>query len=420
MKGDGVRKKGKRSWTVRISGHPEVAVSATTRAEAKRQRAKMVAKLLDQKNGVWDGDANVTLQEVWDRAAPLWRTLADFKSIDSRWRRHLQPAFGAKMLRQITRNDLRLFLKKKEAGGLSPQSCEHLRVRMGALFVFAAEEGIYRGENVAAAIGPVEVPEASINYLDAKWLQPLIDTVPGWLRNFFAMALFTGMRSGELRALKAGDIDPDWRGIEVTRSGSRDRTKTGKPRFVPLPKAALPYLKDALQASRGRPWLFVDAEGKQLSRDLKLPNIMREAMDKLGLISAYTGWCHRGCKTRQRGIAPRPAEGWRCPKCKRLGKVNPEHDLVFHDLRKTFGTYLYELTGDLDAVRRILGHGSDRVTRQIYVAASARRLGALADRLDFRTLPQSGPSPTLGLTDSGLESVGVYRSSLEKIGGDSK
>lgn len=72
------------------------------------------------------------------------------------------------------------------------------------------------------------------------------------MKLFAIMALYTGMRRGELLALKKSDIDPTERTIRIERAMQMDssrrkikepKTEAGK-RIVGIPDSLLPYLKD--------------------------------------------------------------------------------------------------------------------------------------------------------------------------------
>lgn len=414
--GDGLRKKNGK-WTARwtdVHGkRREATLEARTRGEARQKRAQLVAKTSEQRLGIWQGDSEATFADVWKKYEPLAKTKAGWPAISWLWRIHIEPEFGKKVMRQVSKGDVRVFLAKKEASGLSPRSCEHMRIRMGALFNFAREEGIYKGENVASQVGPIDVPETEPRSLPFDIVQDVIDAVPDEWRNFFAFAVYTGLRSGELRALRPESISADWRELRVSRSGARKTTKTKKSRPVVIPRAALPYLESALKASKGREWLFVTETGAQLPRHIKPADILRGALEKLGLVESWTGWCTKGCKTREVLKERRP---WRCPKCETLQKVQPNSPFVFHDLRKTWETHMHDVVNDPMSVFQMAGH-SPEVAMRRYVALNARRLGSKADALDFRNTSPSHPRTATETVVADVKTDGIDSDPTEAAGG---
>lgn len=389
--GDGIRKRGKKwyvRWTDVHGVRQDEPTEARTRIEARELRAALVSKASEQRLGIWKGDPELTVCAVWEKYEPVARTRADWGTIDGHWRNHIKPWFGNKKMRHISRDEVRKFLAAKAETTLSPRTREALRVRLGALFTFAIEEGHYRGEHVPSKVESVEIPEAEPRALPFEVVQLVIDAVPLVWRAFFALAVYTGMRSGELRALRHAALSPDWRFFKVQRSGARLTTKTKKSRNVPIPSAALNYLREAVAVSAGKEWLFVTATGKQLPRSIETARILRRALEKLGLVTAWTASCVRGCKLSV--PLAQPKEEWRCPKCTKVGRVQPDSPFTFHDLRKTWETYMHELINDPMAVFQMAGH-SPEVAMQHYIARNAHRLGLKADLLDFKRAAPSLP-----------------------------
>lgn len=133
------------------------------------------------------------------------------------------------------------------------------------------------------------------------------------------VALHTGLRIGDVLALKSAQLQPHfW----VTEQ------KTGKRRQVGLPK---PLLED-LKNTAGRVWVF---EG----RDPKKPRT-RQAVWK---------------------DVKRAAKAFRLP-----ANIAP------HSARKNYAAELLQRYGDLEKVRRALNHSNDAVTI-IYALADLQR-----------------------------------------------
>ena len=133
------------------------------------------------------------------------------------------------------------------------------------------------------------------------------------------VALHTGLRIGDVLALKSAQLKPHfW----VTES------KTGKKRQVGLPE---PLLSD-LEKSAGAVWVF---EGRSPEK-------------------------HRTRQAVWKDVK-RAARAFRLP-----ANIAP------HSARKVYAAELLERYGDLDRVRRALNHSSDTVTL-IYAMADMQR-----------------------------------------------
>lgn len=168
-------------------------------------------------------------------------------------------------------------------------------------------------------------------------------------RLLIKMAIFTGMRSGEVRGLQWGDIDWVSREIHVRRSWKEcqfhpPKTKTSN-RSIELPAELLSEL---------RTWKLASPKG---DFDLIFPNLAGNPMSNANLL--------------QRGFYPA---------LRRAGLRR----IRFHDLRHTFASLLIASGEDIVRISRLLGHSSPKVTLDVYAHmlpndhyGSAERLSAL-------------------------------------------
>ena len=176
----------------------------------------------------------------------------------------------------------------------------------------------------------------------------------------FTVAAFTGLRLGELRALRWGDVDFAKRLVHVRRSythGEAGPPKSGKVRSVPLiDQAAVPL--DALSRrahfTGDDDLVFATAIGKPPD-DSALRRRFYDALEAAGFGALRT-------------------------------KQDP---LVFHDLRHTFGTLAVQAF-PLSDVKAYMGH-ADVQTTMIYVHHVPRHDAAA--RLSAVVGEEAGPEP---------------------------
>lgn len=182
------------------------------------------------------------------------------QAAESAIRTHWEPAFGGKRLGDIHRKELKEFTISLAQAGLAPKTVNKVLSFGTSVLRWAANNGLIpedptRGVSRFANIqirnrGVVEVSEleALVRLAPQEWV---VVPTPGRFsppeereRTAFLIAASTGMRLGEIVALRAGDIDEDR--IHVRHSWSEaDRLKTpknGLTRDVPL----LPDVKDAI------------------------------------------------------------------------------------------------------------------------------------------------------------------------------
>jgi integrase/recombinase XerC len=166
----------------------------------------------------------------------------------------------------------------------------------------------------------------------------------------------SGIRVGELVALRRGDFDPA-QGILWIRHG-----KGGKERLAFLDEAAVRALQAYLQA-----------------RDA---GVRGKGRDHLPLFARHD----KGAGAVVRPLTP---EGVRRALAALAREAGLEEPLTPHQFRHYFATRVLEATGDLAAVQDLLGHASPTTTRR-YARVSPRRLRAV-HRQAFE-----GPEPSEG------------------------
>ena len=147
----------------------------------------------------------------------------------------------------------------------------------------------------------------------------------------FKLAVFTGMRLGELAALKWSDIDFE-QGVILVKHSFSDTTKSNKARVVPILKAIQDELMSWHQTAAS---LFVcpTKTGTMLSKSNRLnKDVLYQTLERAGF------------------------KKWR----DRRGK---EHRYIrFHDLRHTFASFWMRNGGDIFRLQKILGHSSPQMT----------------------------------------------------------
>jgi integrase len=84
----------------------------------------------------------------------------------------------------------------------------------------------------------------------------ILKAASGRAKNAFATLAYTGMRPGELRNLRPGDVDLSGNWIHI-RSRKGAETKTRLSRKIPIHELLLPVLRSLRTSSRN--WLFEDA-----------------------------------------------------------------------------------------------------------------------------------------------------------------
>ena len=203
--------------------------------------------------------------------------------------------------------------------------------------------------------------------------QRLLDAAPSLLRAMITAALDTGMRRGEMLALRFRDID--WRAQTITLRG--ETTKSGRTRKIPIPtlrlKAVLEWLR--LDAQRN----FKPDEAFVFSNTVGEPIASFRTAWEVAVLKAHgiePAWC-RGSKA----LTPESQAQFRAI------------DLRWHDMRHEFASRLVEKGAALSQVRDLVGHASI-VTTERYDNQTFAALQKAAERLEagktFTFVSQTG------------------------------
>ena len=156
----------------------------------------------------------------------------------------------------------------------------------------------------------------------------------------YAMAIYTGMRAGELAAIEWPLVDLDRRIITIHASFTGP-TKSNRVRYVPILDPLLPILRAWRLRHPGR-LVFTNRDGVMHAPSSR---IFQEVLHRVLAAAEF-------------------------PRVLRGGKQRPY--VRFHDLRHTFASHWAMKGGDIFKLQRILGHQSVQMTmRYAHLAPEA-------------------------------------------------
>ncbi len=278
--------------------------------------------------------------------------------------RHLLPSSLAGLpLTAVTAPRLRAFLKEKEQE-LSPQTLNHLRGFVSRAFNAARDVGRYNGPNPVADVKKRTVTRRVGDFLRLEEVPRLFEALADQWRPLYATALYTGLRKGELLALRKTDVDLQSRLLTVSRSWERDTTKGGHTDVIPIAAELVPFLEEAIRRSPFE-LVFPADDGSMMRRDVHLEDVLRRALGRAGIVTGYRHVCRRkGCGHSEAApdAAPR-----RCPTCTmRLWPKAQVRPVRFHDLRHTTAALLLRAGVPLASVQKLLRHRDPRITVEVY------------------------------------------------------
>lgn len=245
--------------------------------------------------------------------------------------------------KDIIAKDIQKYLNTLANQGYSLKVVSNHRMVVNRILNYAIMEGDIDMNPCASVKTPTDLPKSTREAASRSDEQIIKDNVDLWLFPFFA--LMTGMRKGEILALKWKDIDFEKNYIHVTKSVAHDgdkpvvkapKTESGN-RIVPL---LLP-LRNELIKHIGKPDEYI------ISDDGKKPLTNRR------FITLYDHY------RKTTGITA-----------------------TAHQLRHSFATIAFEADLDPKSVQEILGHKQLSTTMDIYTQFREKKLSAAADLLN--------------------------------------
>jgi integrase len=263
---------------------------------------------------------------------------------------HLIPFFGKRTLRELTREELQAFLSRKLTSGLSWETVHHFKCGLSKI-LGAAEEWGYLSENSAEKTKlPRRPPGPERSVLSPAQVRRLAEALDEPARSIMKLLVLTGLRIGELLALRWGSVDLNLRRIRVCETvydGHFDKPKTKRSgRTIPIGiEAVATFAALRPKSIDGTALVFATREGLPLNRW----NLLRKHLK---------------------------------PVAKRLGL--PE--VTWHLLRHSHATMLDMLGTPLGTMQSLLGHATPDITREVYLHAipeEQRRAVESVERLLF-------------------------------------
>jgi integrase len=148
-----------------------------------------------------------------------------YERYESIVRVHLVPALGRSRLKTLTPDHVRGLYRDRLDSGLSPRSVLHIHRTLSKALKQATNDGLIP-RNAAASVKPPQPRSEEMQPLSRDQVRAFLDTVMGdRMEALYVLAVTTGLRQGELLALKWEDVDleGEYPTLQVRRSLSETR-----------------------------------------------------------------------------------------------------------------------------------------------------------------------------------------------------
>lgn len=236
-------------------------------------------------------------------------------------------AFGPDNIKEITTRDIARYFRLLAAQDFAQKTLSNQRIVINRIFNYAILEGDILYNPCTSLSLPTGLKKQHRSAASSTDEEIIKSTADPWL--FPQIAIFSGLRKGEILALQWQDVDFDSDTILVTKSVAHDgdkpyikepKTEAGS-RIVPL----LAPLKEKLLSQKGSPTDYIISDGGETP------------LTKRRFETLYTHY-----------------------------KNNTGITATAHQLRHSFATVAIENGVDIKSVSEILGHKQISTTLDIY------------------------------------------------------
>ncbi len=261
---------------------------------------------------------------------------------------HILPFFRRTHLSQITPARVQDFLRHLQRKGVSPATAGKVyRVLKSLLRRAIALEYLDRDPTIG--IRPPRVEKKEMDFLTREEVEALLEASDGDIHDIIAVAAFTGMRQGEILALRWQDIDFRTGTVRVVRSfspanGFSDLKSERSRRAVPLIPRLAETLKERYERM-GRPdmdsLVFPTQAGTPKDRHNSITREFEPALEAAGI-----------------------------------------RRIRFHDLRHTYASLAIVTGADPKGLQCAMGHSSITVTMDTYGHLLPGHMAGITSGLD--------------------------------------
>ena len=266
---------------------------------------------------------------------------ASYKSFKSHVR-NLNLFFGDYTLMDITPKLINEYKLKRKTDGVKPGSINRELATLKKAFNLALKEWEWVRENPTSKVSLEEEDNKRDRWLTFEEEDRLLEVChPPWMKEIVLFALNTGMRLGEILALRWGDVDLLRKTVVVMKSKNKDR------RTIPINEKAFDLLETKAKVRSIKTDLVFFSQNHSMIVNCEASRFFHDTVVKAQI-----------------------------------------EDFRFHDLRHTAATRMIQAGKDLYKVQRLLGHKSPMMTQR-YAHHYSESLRDAVEVLDNRVTNQS-------------------------------
>jgi len=325
--------------------------------------------------GTYVHEANITFADFAREWFKSYKHTIKPSTASNRERKmnYLISVFGKAKIKDITKRNYQLFINNLHEQGYKKSSINEMHITCRLICKKAVERKIIKENPTDNVVFPkkkitvedLESEEEKVKYMEKEELAVYLQTaLEHGLESDYeinTLQAYTGMRSGEIAALKWTDIDFEKRTIRITKTLFSEGNHKKYELLTPKTKSSIrtieidPFVLDMLQEYRKKQNIF----------KMKYRNEYHDEDFVFARMKEYKGY-------------PRTVVsfGFRMKRLLRLSGI--QKDLTPHSLRHTHTSLLAEAGVSLPEIQERLGHRDDKITTSVYLhtTKSVRNLSA--------------------------------------------
>lgn len=343
-----------------------------TRGFATKEEAEAEAKriLAEIEKGIYVDEKNITFAEFVPEFLKLYATSGKVKPGSVRVRerccKNLQNYFQNIKLKDITKKmyqDMLIELGKK----YQKETITAIHATGRMLFQKAFDLGIIKSNPASGAVLPgrqktveeIETQENLPEFMEKEELARFLKAIPDHALDFqdypiFVVLAYTGIRVGELCALKWSDLDKENKTLSITKTLDNAKNNTREYRLVP------PKTNSSIRIVEISDTVLRALEEQRKNQNLirmKYRNMYHDGDFIFAKINNHSKLY--GYPFMQKDI------GVRMRRLLKIIGLNPS--LTPHSLRHTHTSLLAAAGVSLETIQDRLGHKNDDMTRRVYL-----------------------------------------------------
>ena len=334
-------------------GKPHKSFYGKTKAEVKQ---KIAAWKEEREKGVTVSEA----LDVW-QASREGQVTPETLICYKRSVRRLKAAFGDTYLKELQASDVQALLNDMAAQRFSRTTVNMALMVMSMTFnhFIVQPDSTVRFNPCTACRVPTALKRGHRELPQREAIEKVKNGVDAPFGLFAFFLLYTGCRRGEALALTDKDITEDSVNVNKTLVWLSGESLIKPPKTPSANReiVLLPPLKAVLPKFEG--YLFSDDGGKTPLTQSKFQMLWQEYCVSVGLAHS------RGLARQKNGKT----------------KTTYTYDICPHQLRHEFATMCYDAELDAKDAADLLGHASEKTTREIYTHIQNNRRKASAEKL---------------------------------------